>query len=107
MNNYQELLKQGISPEQEILCRHFSYFGLVSEGLLKQVDDEAWCDALKAASKFAEQTVMDQPQVKFESWGEDLGPEAQDMISGMTNPDPTARITIDQVLSHPWWKQDA
>ena len=107
LNNYQELLRHGIMPEQEVLSRHFTYFGLAPEGLLKQVDDEKWCVALKAASQIAEQVINDQPELRFERWSEELGPEAQDMISGMTNPDPTARTTIGQVLSHPWWKQDA
>ncbi|EEY23048.1 conserved hypothetical protein [Verticillium alfalfae VaMs.102] len=40
LNDYQELVKSGIKPEQEILIRHFSYFGPVSEGLLKQVNSE-------------------------------------------------------------------
>jgi serine/threonine protein kinase len=35
LNNYQELAKAGISSEQEILIRHFSYFGPVSDGLLR------------------------------------------------------------------------
>jgi serine/threonine protein kinase len=105
ISNYQELVKHGISPEQEILTRHFSYFGPVSDGLLKQVNNEKWCNALSGASKIAEEAVKEQPELRFERWGEELGPEAQNMISGMTNPDPTARITIDQVLTHRWWQQ--
>jgi serine/threonine protein kinase len=97
LNDYQELAKSGISPEQEILVRHFSYFGPVTEGLLKQVNSEDWCNALKGASEIAEEAVTEQPELRFEQWGEELGPEAQNMISGMTNPDPAARTTIDQV----------
>jgi hypothetical protein len=104
LNDYQELARRGIRPEQEILIRHFSYFGPVSEGLLKIVDSEAWCNALKGASEMAEEAVKEQPELRFERWGEELGPEAQNMISGMTNPDPTARTTIHQVLMHPWWQ---
>ncbi len=104
MNDYQELVKRGISPEQEILVRHFSYFGLIPEGLLKQVNSEDWCNALKGASAIAEEAVKEQPGLRFERLGEELGPEAQNMISGMTNPDPMARITIDQVLTHQWWQ---
>lgn len=105
INNYQELVKHGISPEQEILTRHFSYFGPVSDGLLKQVNNEKWCVALRGASRIAEEAVKEQPELRFERWGEELGPEAQNMISGMTNPDPTARTTIDQVLTHRWWQE--
>lgn len=94
-DEYQELTQHGISPEQAILTRHFTYFGPATEGLLKQVGNELWCNALKGASKVAELAREENPQMRFEHWGKDLGPTMQDMISGMTNPDPTARITID------------
>ena len=105
INNYQELVKNSISPEQEILTRHFCYFGPVSDGLLKRVNDEKWCNALSGASKLAEEAVKEQPELRFEWWGKELGSETQNMISGMTNPDPTARITIDQVLTHRLWQE--
>jgi serine/threonine protein kinase len=105
INDYQELVKSGIKPEQEILIRHFSYFGPVSDGLLKQVNNEDWCNALSGASEIAEEAVKEQPELRFERWGKELGSETQNMISGMTNPDPTARTTIDQVLTHRWWQE--
>ena len=101
INDYQELVKSRIRPEQEILIRHFAYFGPVSDGLLKQVKNENWCDAFSGASELAEEAVEAQPRLRFECWGKELGSEAQNMISGMTNPDPMARTTIDQVLMHP------
>jgi hypothetical protein len=105
LNGSQELTKSGIRLEQEILIRHFSYFGPVPEGLLKQVNSEDWCNALKGASEIAEEAVKEQPELRFERWGEELGPETLNMISGMTNSDPTARTTIDQVLTHRWWQE--
>lgn len=39
--------------------------------------------------------------------GKDLGPDTLDLIGGMTNLDPGARFTIDQVLSHRAWELDA
>lgn len=54
INNYQELVKHDVSPEQEILTRHFSFFVSANEGLLKQVADENWSNALTAASQMAE-----------------------------------------------------
>jgi hypothetical protein len=106
LNNYQELAQRGITPEQEIVTRHFCYFGLPTEGLFKQIDNEDWRDALKGAAEVAERTLEEQPELRFQNWGEDLGPAAQDMILGMTNPDPTARMTIDQALEHPWWQEE-
>lgn len=107
INDYQELVKSGIRPEQEILIRHFSYFGPVSDGLLQQVNNEDWRDALMGASEIAEEAVKEQPELRFQRWGRDLGSETQNMISGMTNPDPTARTTIDQVLTHQWWQESS
>lgn len=105
INDYHELVQSGISPEQEILTRHFSYFGPVFDGLLRQVNNDNWCNALSGASKIAEEAVKEQPQLRFECWGKDLGSETQNMISGMINPDPTARTTIDQVLTHQSWQE--
>lgn len=104
MNDYQELAKRGITPEQEILIRHFSYFGPAPEGLFKQINDDDWSNALRGASEIAEEAAREQPNMRFERWGKELGPEAQSMISGMTNLDPNSRITIDQVLVHGWWQ---
>jgi hypothetical protein len=53
----------------------------------------------------AEEAVKEQPALIFERWGKELGSETQNMIYGMTNPDPTARTTIDQVLTHRWWQE--
>lgn len=107
LKDYQALAENGITPEQEILHRHLLYFGPLPDGLLKQVKDESWCDALKKLSEMAEVTVNDDPGVRFEHWGEDvapdLSPEATNMISGMTNLDPAARTTIDELLKHQWW----
>lgn len=106
MHAYDELVKRGISPEQEIVVRHFSYFGPVRESLLDRVDSKDWRAAFEGASKMADDAVEKQPLLRFERWGEDLGPEALSMISGMTNLDPEVRLTIDQVLTHPWWEED-
>ena len=102
-HNYQELKEKEITPEQEILVRHFSYFGPANDRLLERVVHEEWRDDLKGTSELARLEVKDNLKLKFEYWGEELGEEAVDMISSMTNPDPTARPTICQILDHPWW----
>jgi hypothetical protein len=103
IHNYQELKEKGITPEQEMLVRHFSYFGPANDRLLERVVDEDWRKVLKGTSELARLEVEDNPNLKFEYWGGDLGEEALDMLSSMTNPDPTARPTIRQVLDHQWW----
>ncbi|KAI9711553.1 MAG: hypothetical protein M1820_002118 [Bogoriella megaspora] len=105
LDDHQELAKSGISPEQEILIRHFCYFGPGHDGLLQQVSSEVWRNALRGAMEIAWDAVKEHPEQKFEWWGKELGPAAQNMISGMTNLDPTARTTIDQVLKHSWWQE--
>ncbi|KAL5317871.1 hypothetical protein ACEPPN_014971 [Leptodophora sp. 'Broadleaf-Isolate-01'] len=99
-----ELAEHGIEPYEDILTRHFAYFGPVNEGLLKQVDSRGH-SILKKASATAELAVNNQPELRFEVWGKELGKAALDMISGMTKPDPTARLTIDQVLDCSWWQE--
>ncbi len=107
LKDFKALAKNGVMPEQEILHRHLLYFGPLPDGLLQQIKDESWCDALKKLSEMAEVTANDDPGVRFEQWGEDvapnLSPEAKSMISRMTNLNPAARATIDEVLEHPWW----
>ncbi|OAA53484.1 Protein kinase-like domain protein [Niveomyces insectorum RCEF 264] len=106
LENYQELVQRGIPPEQEIVTRHFAYFGRVCEGLLQQVQSEIWKRALRGASAAAEKQVEHRPELRFAYWGQELGPAAQEMIAAMTNPDPTARPTIDNVLESPFWQDD-
>jgi hypothetical protein len=107
LNDYQKLVARGITPEQEILTRHFCYFGPVSRAFFEHVGDEAWSAALKGASEIADAMLRDEPSLRFERWGEELGPEAIRMISGMTALDPKARLSIDQVLNDTFWKEDA
>jgi hypothetical protein len=60
--------------------KSYLYFGPVSDGLLKQVSSEDWCNALRGASEIAEEAVKEQPELRFERWGKELGSEAQNMI---------------------------
>lgn len=105
LNDYKQLAARGISAEQEILTRHFTYFGPVPEGLYRQVNDKNWSEAMKEASEVADLAAKDQPELRFTWWSQELGAAAQDIISGMTNLDPAARITIDHILSHRWWQE--
>lgn len=107
LNDFHELADRGITPEQEILTRHFCYFGPVSEAVFKVNVDENWSAALEGAAKIADVMVTDEPGLRFERWGEELGPEALRMISGMTALDPKARLNIDQIMMHPFWEGDA
>jgi serine/threonine protein kinase len=106
LENYQDLVRFGITPEQEVLSRRFAYFGPVPDALYRRVDDEVGRALLRDMAKIADARVESQPGCRFLCWSKELGPVAQDAISQMTRLDPTARPTIEQVLMHPWWQED-
>ncbi|GAB1732624.1 hypothetical protein NU195Hw_g3713t1 [Hortaea werneckii] len=105
LNDYQNLAKAGVTPEQEVLTRHFCYFGPVPDSLYQQIKDEKWRHALQLASSMAEAEVKERPMLRLRAWGQELGESAPDLLSGMTNIDPKGRLTIDQVLAHPYWQE--
>lgn len=107
LKDFQKLVECGIPPEQEIVTRHFCYFGPLMDALLEHIGDKTWFEALKWAAKDAAEMLKDDPGLKFERWGQDLGPEAVHMISGMTALDPKVRLTIEQVLDSPFWDEDS
>lgn len=104
LDDYQSPVKAGITPEQEIVIRHFSYFGSVPECLYQQIKDEKWRVALKSAARMADLQVEERPGLRLGVWGKELGEKALHMLSGMTNLDPNARLTIDQMLALAFWR---
>ncbi|KAF2724743.1 kinase-like protein [Polychaeton citri CBS 116435] len=107
LNDYQNLVKAGITPEEEVVTKHFCYFGPVPESLYQHIKDQKWRVALQLASRMAEAEVEERPMLRMRAWGQNLGETALDMLSRMTNLDPKARMTIDQVLAHPYWQECA
>lgn len=99
------MLTAGISPEQEVVTRHFSYFGPVPEGLYRCLADEQWKEAFKIASRVAHDEVIARPELRLRVWGQEMGTNALDMLADMLNLDPAARLSIDQVLDHRFWKE--
>lgn len=102
-----QLSENGIPPEQEMVIRHFMYFGPLPDGLLRHVDDEKWTTLFRAASEIAETEATEDPDCRFECWSVEnaphLTPEAKNMITHMTRLDPAQRTNIGEVLKHPWW----
>ncbi len=70
-DGFEAIKAANVRPEQEIVTRHFIYFGPATEGLLRRVDDEMWCTALKDSSAQAEVVRREQPDDRFDSWGKD------------------------------------
>ncbi|KAK3327533.1 hypothetical protein B0T19DRAFT_441503 [Cercophora scortea] len=106
-NEYQALPRYGITPERAMLTQYFIYFGPVNKGILRQVYSEVWGNTLKSVSHAAELAREENGNLRFEHWGQDLGLAMRDVISGMVKPDPTARLTMDQVMAHPYWQEGA
>lgn len=77
------------------------------EGLFEQVNDEALCGVSRVEAAVAEKISKQHPEQRLAWWGKDLGPDTLDLIGGMTDLDPGATFTIDQVLSHRAWELDA
>ncbi|QIW98028.1 hypothetical protein AMS68_003546 [Peltaster fructicola] len=107
LHDYRQLLQPGISPEQEIVNRHFAYFGPVPDGIYTHIKKEIWRAAFKEASAAADKLVATRPQLRARFWLEELGPTAADMLARMTNLDPAARPSIQEVLSHAYWEESA
>lgn len=65
----------GISPEQDMVIKHFYYFGPVTENLCKRIRDEDWRAALRGAARAADVEVTERPEARMRSWieGEGLG----------------------------------
>lgn len=103
----QQLKENSMPPEQEIVGRHFMYFGPLPDGLLKHVSDEKWTTLFRAASEIAEAEAAEDPGCRFGLWSMDDAPhltaEAKKMIINMVQLDPNQRPSIDTVLKDPWW----
>ena len=68
MNDYQNLAKAGVTPEQEVI-RHFCSFGPVPDSLHQPVKDKKWRNALQLASSMAEAEEKKRPMLKVKAWG--------------------------------------
>lgn len=50
IKDWKGLIAAGISPEQDMVIKHFYYFGPVSSNLCKRIRDEDWRAALRGAA---------------------------------------------------------
>lgn len=107
LDNYQDLLKAGITPEQEVLTRHFAYFGPVPESLYTHIPDETWKTALRSAAQAADLEVAQRPGLRLRIWGQQMTQLTLELLSKMNNLDPGARPRIRQLLEHPFWDDAA
>ncbi|KAF4238984.1 hypothetical protein CNMCM8980_001810 [Aspergillus fumigatiaffinis] len=95
---------QGVYPAIIRLQRQVSYFGDHDgvNGLLRHLqEDEFSCQVLKML--WDGRTDEDIPYKPFSEWPEVVDPAFRDLIRGLTNLDPTNRLTARQALEHPWF----
>jgi hypothetical protein len=106
LSDLDSLAKAGIPAEQEVVTKHFCYFGPVPESLYAQIKDDDWRAAFRSAARLADTQAREQPFSRLDFWGKTLGEAALEMLSGTTSLDPRARLTIDQVLALPYWTEE-
>lgn len=70
IKDWKGLIAAGISPEQDMVIKHFYYFGPVSSNLCKRIRDEDW-----RAAWAADVEVTERPEARMRFWikGEGLG----------------------------------
>jgi len=102
LDNYQDLPEADITPEQEVLTRHFAYFGPVPESLYTRTPDEAWKTALRSAAHAADLEVIERAGLRLRIWGQQMTKPTLDLLFKTNALDPGARPTIRQVLEHPF-----
>jgi serine/threonine protein kinase len=98
-------LSEGQEKLAIVLDRQISYFadeeGL--DGLLRYLGPESpWCEIFRTVfSGFGK----DKPRTPVALWeDEELDDDFKDLIIGLTNFDPTKRITASQALAHRWFQ---
>ncbi|KAH9211828.1 putative calcium/calmodulin dependent protein kinase [Leptodontidium sp. 2 PMI_412] len=103
-DDFQKHLVHGALPALIRLQRQVSYFGDWEgvSGLLEHiVDDDINCQVLRMLWDERSEDYI--PYKPFSEWP-DVDDEAfKDLIGGLTNLDPTKRITARQALEHPWF----
>ncbi|KAM3416192.1 hypothetical protein BST61_g7798 [Cercospora zeina] len=104
VEDWKELIEAGFPLEQDIVTKHFCYFGPVPEALYEHIRDEDWRRAFRSAAQAADAEVIERPEMRMQYWTQELGASTFDLLSQLTNLDPGGRPNIGQVLAHPYWK---
>jgi len=97
----EEKLVEGEEPLSVVLERQVSYFadedGL--NGLLKHLGDSPWCEVLKVIRDGFNET---NPRKPFSLW-KNIDADFKDLIGGLTNFEPTKRLTAHEALARRWF----
>ncbi|KAF2220302.1 kinase-like domain-containing protein [Elsinoe ampelina] len=106
IDDAQELARLDIIPEQYIVNRHFAYFGPVPQSFIDGLADETWRQRFRQSADAAERMAAERPEMRLSYWGQDLGPEALQLVAAMTSLEPATRPSIDEIMAHEWWTID-
>lgn len=66
IKDWKGLIAAGISPEQDIVIKHFYYFRPVSSNLYKRINED-WRAALRGAARAADIEVTERPEARIRS----------------------------------------
>lgn len=89
-----------------VLERQLSYFATEDglRGLLEYLgEDHPWCEIFQMIDSSLSEKNSREP---FELWEREdrrLDADFKDLIAGLTNFDPTKRLTAQQALAHMWF----
>lgn len=103
-DDFQKHQTRGALPALIRLQRQVSYFGDQEglNGLMKHVgDEELNCQVLQML--WDERTEDYVPYEPFSDWQNVDDAKFKNLVHGMTNLDPTKRVTARQALEHPWF----
>lgn len=98
-----EDLGEGEEPLAVVLERQISYFadeeGL--NGLLMHLGDSPWCQVFKTLRDGFNITNPRKPNTLWKGIDKDF----KDFLTGLTKFDPSKRLTAEEALQHPWFKE--
>lgn len=97
-------LPKGVRALPVVIGRQLSHFANPQsyDAFMQHLDDDNPWREVFAAQKA--RFNKSNPRLPFKLWqGEDLDDEFKDLIAGLTNFDPEARLTAQQALEHGWF----
>ncbi|KAM5442569.1 hypothetical protein MferCBS31731_002448 [Microsporum ferrugineum] len=104
--DFEQLRKDEVDPELEIMGRLIAFFGPVPDELVTHVQHEEWGRVMSVLSE----STMDGGPVgpgRFAKWAEkeypNLDSEAKRMLLRLMNLGPSKRATMEEILEDPWW----
>ncbi|KAM5452387.1 hypothetical protein MaudCBS49596_003204 [Microsporum audouinii] len=104
--DFEQLRKDEVDPELEIMGRLIAFFGPVPDELVTHVQHVEWGRVMSVLSE----STMDGGPVgpgRFAKWAEkeypNLDSEAKRMLLRLMNLGPSKRATMEEILEDPWW----